>query len=301
MKPWELLCRPASAGVFLHSAEMLQGPEFMIYRERFANRASVIGISPPGMIGLAIPIGPGRETRYWGSANGWDSVPLTTPGPLDVALCDKHEHLVGFASELMVRRSLSDREYAALKDMARQRHVRIGSNQIAVLASWLSTTIAAFRDNPSLADSSECMRVVLDELMQKFRNVAQSILPCEHPVAAPNRRRTGLCQVLEYLRDQQGANPTMSSLCAVSGLSERSIEVAFQESLGLSPRKFMNLRRLHQVRRDLVSSNRQTHTVGKIAMRHGFYELGRFAGNYRRYFGELPSQTLQRTTEEALV
>jgi len=34
--------------------------------------------------------------------------------------------------------------------------------------------------------------------------------------------------------------------------------------------------------------------VKEIAIEHGFVELGRFAGDYRRMFGELPSETLQR-------
>jgi AraC-like DNA-binding protein len=37
-------------------------------------------------------------------------------------------------------------------------------------------------------------------------------------------------------------------------------------------------------------------TIKEIAIEHGFVELGRFAGEYRRLFGELPSQTLRRAS-----
>jgi len=35
--------------------------------------------------------------------------------------------------------------------------------------------------------------------------------------------------------------------------------------------------------------------IGTIANRCGFWHMGRFAADYRRLFGELPSETLRST------
>jgi transcriptional regulator GlxA family with amidase domain len=51
--------------------------------------------------------------------------------------------------------------------------------------------------------------------------------------------------------------------------------------------------RLHDVRRALSEADCEAPTVTRIAMQHGFRELGRFAVTYRRVFGEAPSQTLR--------
>ena len=64
----------------------------------------------------------------------------------------------------------------------------------------------------------------------------------------------------------------------------------------MSPREFMIRRRLHAVRRELFLADAASTTVAELAMGHGFYELGRFAGVYRDHFGELPSTTLALRT-----
>ncbi|MBL8254627.1 MAG: helix-turn-helix domain-containing protein [Candidatus Competibacter sp.] len=55
---------------------------------------------------------------------------------------------------------------------------------------------------------------------------------------------------------------------------------------------------MHEIRRRLLTSCRKDASVADIAHHQGFYELGRFASDYQRLFGELPSQTLGRPTPE---
>jgi AraC-like DNA-binding protein len=50
--------------------------------------------------------------------------------------------------------------------------------------------------------------------------------------------------------------------------------------------------RLSQVRGALLSARGQLVTVTEIATDFGFGELGRFSVEYRKVFGESPSQTL---------
>jgi AraC-like DNA-binding protein len=54
--------------------------------------------------------------------------------------------------------------------------------------------------------------------------------------------------------------------------------------------------RLSQARRALMDTDSGLSTVTEIATGFGFLELGRFSVEYRRAFGESPSQTLQRAS-----
>jgi AraC family ethanolamine operon transcriptional activator len=110
-----------------------------------------------------------------------------------------------------------------------------------------------------------------------------------------SRRRAAVRRVEEYLDACGDEVPTIPTLCAVAGVSERTLEYAFREQLGTTPVRFLKLRRLNRVRRDLLAAAPGTSVTG-TALRAGVYDLGRFAGEYQRLFGELPSQTLRRAT-----
>lgn len=78
------------------------------------------------------------------------------------------------------------------------------------------------------------------------------------------------------------------------GVSDRTLRLYCAQAFGLSPHRYLHLRRMQHVRRVLQSADPATATVTDIALDHGFAELGRFAGQYRVLFGKVPSATLHR-------
>ncbi|MCI0658294.1 MAG: helix-turn-helix domain-containing protein, partial [Acidobacteria bacterium] len=85
----------------------------------------------------------------------------------------------------------------------------------------------------------------------------------------------------------------LADLCAVTGVSERTLRTVFQESYGMSPVQYLKLRRLHQVRRALRRADADLNTVQSVANRFGIWHMGRFAVEYRSLFGESPLETLK--------
>ncbi len=101
-------------------------------------------------------------------------------------------------------------------------------------------------------------------------------------------------RVEEFCRHHVGEQASIAQLSSVAGVSERSLRNAFYDLYTTSPKRYLKLRQLHQVRRALRSVTGDEGTVTDVATLHGFYELGRFAGEYKALFGEAPSQTLQK-------
>jgi AraC-like DNA-binding protein len=83
-------------------------------------------------------------------------------------------------------------------------------------------------------------------------------------------------------------------ICKAIRVSTRTLQMCCREHLGMGPKRYLVLRRMHLVRRTLLQARPDATTVAAVAMRYGFWELGRFAVKYRSLFDELPSATLGR-------
>jgi AraC family ethanolamine operon transcriptional activator len=86
----------------------------------------------------------------------------------------------------------------------------------------------------------------------------------------------------------------VSDLCRTTGVSERALEMAFTQTLGLPPIAYLKRLRLHRVRQALLAATPGSITVSAIALDWGFWHFGEFSSTYRDCFGELPSDTLRR-------
>jgi AraC family ethanolamine operon transcriptional activator len=82
---------------------------------------------------------------------------------------------------------------------------------------------------------------------------------------------------------------SVQELAQALGVTRRALEYAFRSALEVSPGSYLLARRLNRVRSDLLRPAPQN--VTNAALRHGFRHLGRFSEQYRRLFGQLPSQT----------
>jgi AraC-like DNA-binding protein len=84
-------------------------------------------------------------------------------------------------------------------------------------------------------------------------------------------------------------------ICKAIRVSERSLRARCQKHLGMSPKPYLLLRRMHLARRALRDAAPNVTSVTEIATRYGFWQLGRFAVEYQALFGESPSATLRQS------
>jgi len=120
----------------------------------------------------------------------------------------------------------------------------------------------------------------------------------EHSSGSGRRRHSRIMrQFYAILEGNPHGVIHVPEICARLGVSIRTLTTCSNESLGMSPHRYLKLRQLHLARRALGLGNPATTTVSEIATAHGFWELGRFAVAYRALFGEQPSATLRRAPD----
>jgi transcriptional regulator GlxA family with amidase domain len=90
--------------------------------------------------------------------------------------------------------------------------------------------------------------------------------------------------------------PQLPEICQAVRASPRSLHASFKAIFNTTPKAYQIALRLDAVRHDLLRATAGT-TVTSVAMKWGFFQLGRFSGDYRRMFGEGPRDTLRRARE----
>jgi AraC-like DNA-binding protein len=97
----------------------------------------------------------------------------------------------------------------------------------------------------------------------------------------------------DFFRENLGRPIYIAELAAATRASERTLRKVFREFYGMSPVRYLSLLRMNQVRRALRVADPQTASVTGVAAQCGYWDMGRFAVQYKALFGEMPSQTLR--------
>lgn len=121
----------------------------------------------------------------------------------------------------------------------------------------------------------------------------------DRDTAAERRGHAIMGRVLGLIEAEPDHAFSLVELCRSGGCSAKTLEVLFRVRIGMTPNRYLRLRRLWAARKALLAADPRVATVSQLAMDCGFWELGRFAVAYRAQFGESPSDTLRRTADSA--
>ena len=131
-----------------------------------------------------------------------------------------------------------------------------------------------------------------DLLVQQLLQLLSSSQLNEGVIPSYRHRKAVVDRVRDYLHSPGDRPVTITALCELACVSRRTLQYSFESILCISPVQFLRATRLNRVRRRLRASHDTS--VADAAASQGFYHMSQFAADYKRLFGERPSETLGR-------
>jgi AraC-like DNA-binding protein len=161
-------------------------------------------------------------------------------------------------------------------------------------ASRLHAMVTALGDGPPNATAAADMEFDIGAALVA---ALQSSRSADAETPEPVLRARAINRALEYIENHADAPPSVEDICRASGVSWRTLNYAFRDRFGITPKQYLQATRMQRVRREILCAMPET-SILEIAARWGFWHMGQFAADYRRQFGELPSETAQRSRPE---
>lgn len=125
--------------------------------------------------------------------------------------------------------------------------------------------------------------------------LAQALMSSDAPLSkeAPRKRNHALKTAIEHLRATDEII-SVNRLCWQTGINERTLQRAFLDAYGVTPKSYIQAFLLNNAYKALLKSNPGSTSITEVANNLGFWHMSQFAADYRRRFAELPSETLRK-------
>ncbi len=159
------------------------------------------------------------------------------------------------------------------------------------LVGFFSEQLDASADALPTPVLCELEQAILVAFLYANRHTFSHLLDSEASDIAPSHVRLAE----EYIEAHWDEAIGIETLVEATGVGARSLFKAFRQTRGYSPMAFVKMIRLKQAR-ELLSEPDPVTSVTRVAFACGFGNLGHFARDYRKAFGERPSETLARAT-----
>ncbi|ARN73189.1 helix-turn-helix domain-containing protein [Oceanicoccus sagamiensis] len=286
---WELEFTQLERGQFYSQQTLVYSQHSLALRVHFNRRLLQRGIAPANFITFGLRASSGAEALWHQRAITTDTLEVF-PSYSDFEVVTP----TGFDAYTI---SISREQLEAI---AEQEQLAINIDQLANSQGVFEINpehtrhirqllMQATREQSALNQESVCQ--LMDHDLPRL--ILETLIGGHHqrPLKTPARKQT-----LDKARSFIAENPyeiiQVATLSKVAHTSSRTLDRVFKEYLGVSPKSYLLLKKLNAVQKELI--NNKEDSITEIANRWGFWHMGKFAADYKKTFGELPSATAKR-------
>ncbi|MEP4484190.1 helix-turn-helix domain-containing protein [Marinobacter alexandrii] len=302
LNDWETDYRQVGAGDFSTFFNLYSSPRIK-FSDQYCNREMIVSAAPPPEhVALFLPLNSGDKGTLQGVVI--DEFDAALIGPDSETFYRSPEGLHMMVATIPAQRldralrSATDESSSPL--CAETRVFSLGEEKVSTLSKHLSRALHVAQTTLDTAEVDIC----LQELEQYVvSTLALALTHAPEPERGARGRMSRL-RSMERARDFIEANLAstlgMETLCFAAGVSQRTLEIAFRETLNITVVQYIKNRRLLAINHLLLDDQSNLPSLTNLARAHGFNHMGHFARDYRALFGELPSDTLRNRSKEKL-
>ncbi len=177
----------------------------------------------------------------------------------------------------------------------------IGTREMAVchpkmmgqLRNTLQAICTTVGDNPDLLKHNINLQNLIKYEVPHLLMQALMTAETQAIKTAPAKRSHALKTAVDHIQTTPLDEISLNKFCSNNDINKRTLQRAFIEQYGISPKFYAKAHHLNSVYKKLLHNDAKTTRIADIACSHGFWHMGQFATDYRRHFGELPSETLK--------
>jgi len=144
-----------------------------------------------------------------------------------------------------------------------------------------------FQEEKNRKRSLEQFYGIEQEILEQLFSVIRMTEP-----KACSKEKFDLGKVREVLHENVDNIFNIHDVVTELGISPRTMQYHFKKKFGMTPKQYLHHLRLNAIRKELIKSDPDTAKISEIALKYGFFHSSHFGSEYKKIFGETPSQTL---------
>jgi AraC family ethanolamine operon transcriptional activator len=263
----------------------------LVFTNQFCNRELLIcGCPHEYGVALVLPVSDSRLGSYEGRPLGLTDAIFLLPDDERVLRTPDNLRACTISVPLRLLESTLQRyDHQCLSQiLPKSRAIPLPPALIRFFTNTVSTLTMPDNCMPHPNFIVECEDRILQTAVEVISGLKE--IPSSQNRRLDNRRRY-VRLAREYIEMHLQDVVSISKVAECLNITTRTLQMAFQEVLGVSPMQYLRSRRLNRIRQQLIDKNREHKTITELAFENGLYHLGRFARDYKTTFGELPSRS----------
>jgi len=292
VRHWDLDLRQLEPGRFSGETLQIGTDSVHISEARFRRKVLQRGAPPQELRTIGVPVDPEMRFHWRGHACHGSNLLVFPRGAELESYSDSNFHVYtcSFSEDLLA--SVCERLGLSQLDELRggKESICCPERVMSELRRLLSQITTSAQMDANNIRHSHAFSAMTRELPQQLLRAIEQPEGGVAPVA-DCKREQAIKLALQFIEQHAGEAVTVRAICKSTSVSLRTLEYAFQDRFGVTPKSFLLKYRLNMVRKQLRARDRRTVKIADVANDWGFWHMGQFAADYRALFGELPSET----------